>query len=647
MTSASFSIACRNVRHPRSLIRAPRAALFNAAAMRRAGSRPAPAAWSAEALEGRMLLSSIAAPLALGVTPAVTATTAFEVQLSLANPVIIEGDSASLAGSFTDPNAPTSAHTVQIQWGDGSTDMRTLPAGVSAFTEMHQYLDNRPADAPYLINAVVSDTTSTGTGQASEDVVNQLPSHVLMHLSKLTITSGQTESLTGSFRDPGTLDSHVVTINWGDQQSSTLDLAPGVLTFQASHLYSNGLRAPVTAPVEVSVLDSDSLPTFSGTPTVTNFQFSQLDWVNRSGVTFAANSSWGVMNVDVSADPTQFSFLNVVADAGSGPAWIVQNLPLDGNYNHQSVDFNIADLGLNAGTNLASLSYTFSIDSAIRSTEPTGTMATATVGDQTERPENFPGKTQAPPPPPGAPDGVKIQGTIDEKNSTAARPDVPGVQEGSLQCMPGAFARSVAWLNVAHALGLTKKDHGKNVPLTAQDIYKSLAKQLGRMSDGDRIELKADILAAEAKKAGKKGVTKVFDPGNSVTLPSDSVAQRDKSEKDLLKWMRREMNNGEDVEMTYAVKGDLWHIITVVRIIQTDKGTFLEYRDDEAQGNDKAGDAGIKTGELVSDGKGGYTFRRTEKGAAGGPAKPILFQVKYAVSESVIDAQVTVKPKGK
>lgn len=607
----------------------------------------------AEALESRMLLSAgVVAPAIASPTgpngPAASPTQ-FDVGLSFVNSLIVEGDTATLNGTFSDPTAQ-GMHSVQIDWGDGTTSPVSLQPGVSTFSQTHRYPDNKPGDAPFSVDALVTGSSSLGTGQTTLTVVNQLPTHIRVKLSKKTVASGKSELLRGSFSDPGPLDTHQVTINWGDQQQSTLDLGAGVLTFQASHVYSNRRRTPMSAAVEVSVLDGDSLPTFTGPASVSNFQFSQLDWYNQKNVLYAPNSSWGVLNVDVNADPAQQTFLNVTADAGHGPVWIVQNLPLDGNYTHQSVDFDIAQLGLASGTNLASLDFTSSVDSTLRASMPSGTMTSATVTHQVEIPATGLGKTGGPPPPPGSPTGVKVQGKVDETNSTPARPDVPSVQEDKNQCVPGAFARSISWLNVAHGLGLTKKVNGKTVPRTAQEIYQALVNLLDSKSDGERLALKAEALANQAKQAGKKAVTKLFDPGNDVKLPkNDKSVERDKSEKDLLKWMKRELNNGQDVEMVYDLGttlegGITGHIITITRIIQTDSGTYVEYRDDEAQGDSKKGDAGVKTGQLESDGKGGYTFRRKDTGAKG---EPVMFKVKWAVSESVVDAEVTVKGKGK
>src|SRR5262249_51641197 len=68
-------------------------------------------------------------PSGLSLTPSATA--------------LNEGDSLSLAGSFTDPDSGD-AHTVLIKWGDGSANTTVnLAAGVLSFSGVsHPYLDN-------------------------------------------------------------------------------------------------------------------------------------------------------------------------------------------------------------------------------------------------------------------------------------------------------------------------------------------------------------------------------------------------------------------------------------------------------------------------------------------------------------------------
>lgn len=93
-------------------------------------------------------------------------------------------------------------------------------------------------------------------------VNNVPPSDVV--LNDGTVDENGTFTLTGSFIDPGTEDTHRVVIDWGDgQQPTTVELPAGATTFSASHQYlddgdspGNG-TASDTYAVLVSVIDDD------------------------------------------------------------------------------------------------------------------------------------------------------------------------------------------------------------------------------------------------------------------------------------------------------------------------------------------------------------------------------------------------------
>ncbi len=73
------------------------------------------------------------------------------------------------------------------------------------------------------------------------------------------INENQSATLTGTFTD-STPDQHAVVINWGDGQTSTIDLAADVLAFSQGHQYADNLPgdAPYTINVSVTDLDGDA-----------------------------------------------------------------------------------------------------------------------------------------------------------------------------------------------------------------------------------------------------------------------------------------------------------------------------------------------------------------------------------------------------
>src|SRR5206468_623453 len=141
----------------------------------------------------------------------------------------------------TDPGTQDT-HTVVIDWGDGSAAQTlNLAAGVLSFSGVsHQYLDNRPGDAPYAVTALVTDNDgSAGSGSAAVAVANVAPADLALSLSAGSIAARVPYTTLFRSTDPGTQDTHTVVIDWGDGSAAqTLNLAAGVLTFSGvSHQY--------------------------------------------------------------------------------------------------------------------------------------------------------------------------------------------------------------------------------------------------------------------------------------------------------------------------------------------------------------------------------------------------------------------------
>ena len=92
------------------------------------------------------------------------------------NASIDENSTATLNGSFTDPDAGDT-HTVVIDWGPGEgTTTLNLAAGVTTFTASHLYRNDSPAGTPsdlYAVTVTVSDA-GAGTSAGTALTVNNL-----------------------------------------------------------------------------------------------------------------------------------------------------------------------------------------------------------------------------------------------------------------------------------------------------------------------------------------------------------------------------------------------------------------------------------------------------------------------------------------
>jgi uncharacterized repeat protein (TIGR01451 family) len=158
-----------------------------------------------------------------------------------------EDESTSLTGSILEIS-PVDSFTLDVDWGDGLSDVFTYAVGTTAFTETHQYLDDDPSGTPSDIYSVtltlVDDNGGSDTFTTPLTVSNIAP--LVNAGSDQNLTFGMPVSFTGTFTDPGTLDTHTILWDFGDGMTTT-----GVLT--PTHAYTN----PGTFTASLTVTDDD------------------------------------------------------------------------------------------------------------------------------------------------------------------------------------------------------------------------------------------------------------------------------------------------------------------------------------------------------------------------------------------------------
>jgi hypothetical protein len=154
---------------------------------------------------------------------------------------IKENDSADVSGLIVDPGVHDS-FTLSVNWGDGNTNTYSLAAGARNFDAGHQYLQ----DGNYQITTSVVDkdggaSTPVTVGLKVDDVAPVVTS--LVTVPQQT-TEGESVTVQGLYTDVGTLDTHTVTIDWGDGKvehstdtGTTIVIDPINRAFTATHLY--------------------------------------------------------------------------------------------------------------------------------------------------------------------------------------------------------------------------------------------------------------------------------------------------------------------------------------------------------------------------------------------------------------------------
>ena len=158
--------------------------------------------------------------------------------VSVNAPLINEDGTATVTGSFTDVST-LDTHTAVIDWGDGTTSNATIDPVSRTFSADHQYLDDNPTGTGsdvYTIGVTLTDD-DTGTDTASTTVTVNNLDPVIASVNAPVINEDGTATITGSFTDVGTLDTHTVQINWGDGTTSNATIDPLARTFTADHPY--------------------------------------------------------------------------------------------------------------------------------------------------------------------------------------------------------------------------------------------------------------------------------------------------------------------------------------------------------------------------------------------------------------------------
>src|SRR5205085_873467 len=114
----------------------------------------------------------------------------------------------------------------------------------------------------YEVTLVVTDDDGgSDTDTATIAVGNVAPSNLVVNLDDATIDENGSVTLSGSFTDPGTADTHTVVITWGDAGTSTINLTGGGRTFSAMHQYLDDNPSGTSSDaytIHVNVTDDDT-----------------------------------------------------------------------------------------------------------------------------------------------------------------------------------------------------------------------------------------------------------------------------------------------------------------------------------------------------------------------------------------------------
>ncbi len=184
-------------------------------------------------------------------TTQVTVDNAAPIVNAAENITINEGDTTQFNATYTDPGI-LDTHTITWNFGDGTTTTNTL-------NPTHTYQDN----GNYTTTLTITDNNGATTTKTLTITVNNLPPIVNPGTNK-TINEGDTTQFNATYTDPGILDTHTITWNFGDGTTTTNTLNP-THTYQDNGNYTTTLtitdndNATTTKTLKITV--NNVLPT--------------------------------------------------------------------------------------------------------------------------------------------------------------------------------------------------------------------------------------------------------------------------------------------------------------------------------------------------------------------------------------------------
>ncbi len=168
---------------------------------------------------------------------------------AISNATLNEGSTYTATGSFTDPDS--TSWTATVDYGDGSGSQPLTLAGTN-FSLNHIYKDS----GIYTVTVSITDNQgATGTGTAAITVNNVAPTVGTITVATSPVQVNTAITASANFTDPGVLDTHTASWNWGDSNitAGTVTESNGSGSVSNNHTYT----AAGVYTITITLTDND------------------------------------------------------------------------------------------------------------------------------------------------------------------------------------------------------------------------------------------------------------------------------------------------------------------------------------------------------------------------------------------------------